>query len=65
LHYPLALGFLVNGQQYLQIVGITEIRMVAVCTFHDIQLLGGNADRICKGEGAAIEWTVRERLSCF
>ena len=34
----LVLGFFVYGQQDLQIVGIAEMGMVAICAFYDIQL---------------------------
>ena len=65
LQDPLSLGFFVHGQQYLQIIGIAEIRMVAVCSLDDVQLLGCNADRRSKGEGAAIKGAVSERSPRF
>ena len=42
LQYSPPLGFFVHGQQDLQIVGVTEIGMVAVCAFYDVQLFGRN-----------------------
>jgi hypothetical protein len=36
LQDSLPLGFFIHGQQDLQIVGVTEIGMVAVSTFYDV-----------------------------
>ena len=65
LQYSLPLGFFVHGQQDLQIVGIAEIGMGAVCAFYDDQLLGSNSNRHGKGKGAAIKGAVGKSLSGF
>ena len=46
LQHPLPLQLRVNGQQDLQIIGITEIRMQRVRTLNDGEPLGSNLYRL-------------------
>ena len=58
LQNSLSLGFFINGQNDLQIVGVAEIGMVAVSTFYDVQLFGSDHNRRGKGKSAAIKGTI-------
>ena len=63
LQNPLSLQFRRDGKKDLQIVGIAEVRMVAVAAFNNCQLFRCYTDRQGEGEGLAVEWTVGKGFS--
>lgn len=58
LQDALALGFHVYGQQDLQVIGITKVRMVTVCALYDVQFLSCNTDRFSNGECTAVKGAI-------
>ena len=62
---PLPLEFRNDGQQNLQIIGTTKVRVMAVSSLDDTQLFGNDGNRIRKRKCAAIEGAVREWLPGF
>ena len=63
LQDALVLDFRGDGHEDFEIVRIFEIGVVAVGSFDDIELLGGNMNRGGEGKGSAVEGAVGEGFS--